>query len=505
MLKLKLTAAAAALCAVLPALAAGTTELRDEFFWLNEMNKATTVINTDEGLLDKAIAPKIAAGIEKVIEAGAQPGAKRPDAILRVEPMLIKEVGMDATRLHVGRSSQDMHATYRSAIIRDNLILLMQELSNTMAALDEVAKNNVDTIVPNYTNGVAAQPNSYAHYLMGFQAAFARDAQRIREFYERVNYCAMGTTVLNGTRWPLNRDRMAQYLGFTGPVPDAYDAGQMKSMDEPVELAQIVTSIALHVGQYLEDISVQYAQPRPWIILEEGKGNTYASSAMPQKRNPGLMMYTRVEASKVVGKAHTVEILAHNIIPGMPDPKDQDFNADLVKDALNMLARTQRVIKALKINPDRALEELNSDWTASQEIADIFVADYGLPFRVGHHIASGIVSWARANNVKPQDFPFAEAERIYAEVVAKEWPEAPEASKKCPMTEAVFKRALDPKAIVAHRATSGGPQPAEMKKALERMTKTIADNKAWADQKKAQVNGALAKLDADFKKLLPKG
>lgn len=27
--------------------------VRDEFFWLGEMNKATTVINTDEKLLDK--------------------------------------------------------------------------------------------------------------------------------------------------------------------------------------------------------------------------------------------------------------------------------------------------------------------------------------------------------------------------------------------------------------------------------------------------------------------
>lgn len=495
----QLTAAAAAIVMALPVLAADNGPLRDEFFWLNEMNKATTVINTDEGLLDKSMAAKIARGIQEVIEDGAKPGAKRSDAILRVEPLLIKKVGMDATRLHVGRSSQDMHATYRSAMIRDNLIVLMNELNETMAAIDELARRNVNTIVPNYTNGVAAQPNSYAHYLMGFQAAFARDAQRIREFYKRVNLCAMGTTVLNGTRWPLNRDRMASYLGFAGPVPDAYDAGQIKSMDEPVELAQIVTSIALHVGQYLQDISVQYAQPRPWILLEEGKGNTYASSAMPQKRNPGLMMYTRVEASKVVGKAHTVEILAHNITPGMPDPKDENFNDDLVKDTLNMLTRTQRVIKALKINPDRALEELNSDWTASQEIADIFVADYGLPFRVGHHVASGIVSWARAHNVKPLDFPYAEVQRIYTEVVSKEWPEG---KKECPMPESVFRKALDPKAIVAHRRTAGGPQPAEMQKALARMSKTIAENRTWAQEKKKSIDNALGTLDADFQKLV---
>ncbi|MBC7500523.1 MAG: argininosuccinate lyase, partial [Herminiimonas sp.] len=47
--------------------------VHDEFFWLGQMNKATAVINTDEGLLEKSMAPRIAAGIEKVIENGNKP------------------------------------------------------------------------------------------------------------------------------------------------------------------------------------------------------------------------------------------------------------------------------------------------------------------------------------------------------------------------------------------------------------------------------------------------
>jgi argininosuccinate lyase len=58
---------------------------------------------------------------------------------------------------------------------------------------------------------------------------------------------------------------------------------------DPVELGAVVTSIALHAGAFIQDIMTQYAQPRPWILLQEGGGNTYVSSAMPQKRNPGLL------------------------------------------------------------------------------------------------------------------------------------------------------------------------------------------------------------------------
>ena len=67
--------------------------LRDEFYWLAEMNKATAVINTDEGLLDKAMAPRIAAGLAKVIDDGAKPGAKRPSSVITFEPLLIEAAG----------------------------------------------------------------------------------------------------------------------------------------------------------------------------------------------------------------------------------------------------------------------------------------------------------------------------------------------------------------------------------------------------------------------------
>ena len=68
-------------CALL-SLAANAAE-RDEFFWLGEMNKATAVINSEEGLLDKAVTPKIARGIEEVITNGSKPGAKRPKTRFR--------------------------------------------------------------------------------------------------------------------------------------------------------------------------------------------------------------------------------------------------------------------------------------------------------------------------------------------------------------------------------------------------------------------------------------
>ncbi|WP_394226257.1 argininosuccinate lyase [Paracoccus marcusii] len=466
---------------------------RDEFFWLGQMNKASLVINSQEGLLDPALAPDIAEALAQVIAAGDAPNGERPRTVISFEPLLIDAGGPQVTLLHAGRSSQDMHATFRAAMLRDKMLELADQLHATTTTMVDLAERHAGTIVPNYTNGVAAQPNSLGHYLLGHAAGLDRDAQRIREAYARIDRSAMGTTVLNGTGWPLNRQRMAEYLGFPALVENAYDASQISSMDHPVEVAGIVTSVALHSGNLVEDIMTQYAQTRPWMLLEEGGENTYVSSAMPQKRNPGLLNNTRSDASQAIALAMGPVLQTHNITPGMPDPKDVADNAAMVDAGIATLSRLDAVLQALVIDQDRALEELNSDWTASQEIADRLMRDHGLPFREGHHVASEIVTHARQNGMGPLDFPYTEAQRIYADAVA-----GTDAPADLPLTQEQFHQALDPAAIVAARATSGGPQPQEMTRMIGTARARLDDHAGWIAARRGHVDAALDRLDADF-------
>ena len=470
--------------------------VQDEFYWLGEINKATAVINTDQGLLSKPIAAKITQGLAKVLDDGSQPGGKRPKSVITFEPLLIAAAGQEVTLLHAGRSSQDMHATFRSAILRSEVLELSRQLALTMQVMQRLAVTHAATIVPNYTNGVAAQPNAYGHYLLGFLAGFERDAQRLSEAYARINLSPMGTTVLNGTGWPLNREKMADYLGFAGVVDNAYDAAQIASVDQPVEVGAIVASIGLHVGSFVQDVMTQYAQSQPWILLEEGGGNTYVSSAMPQKRNPGLLNNTRQNASTAINLSAGPVMRAHNLPPGMADAKDVPDNRAMVQSAVKSLKDLERVLKAIRINPERALAELNSDWTASQELADTLMREHQLPFRVGHHFASEIVTLARSKGWGPLDFPYAEAQRIYSDAVKDYAP-----GQALPLSEQAFKAALDPVSIVRSRATTGGPQPKEMQRMLALAEQKIQAQMTWEKEQRARIDGSLARLDQAFLKL----
>lgn len=472
---------------------------RDEFFWLSTINKATVVVNRAEGLIGDDTAKLAARGIRAVEDAAAADPEKRVKTYIKYEPLLIAATSPEVTLIHAGRSSQDMLSTVRMAIDRDEALCFAHAFDAVLEKLIALAEAHRDTIVPNYTNGVAAQPNSYGHYLLGFIHAFLRERERLDQCLARYDRSSMGATVLNGTGWPLNRAKMAEVLGFAAPVTNAFDATCESPVDFPVELAQIAASSALHVGSFISDVMVQYAQPRPWILLAEGGENTYVSSAMPQKRNPGLLNNCRADASNVVGELASVMLRAHNLVPGMVDAKSVALNTRMLSAAKGMMERFLKVLNGLRINPDRALEELNSDWTASQEIADRLMKDYGLPFRIGHHMASRMVSHARKENILPLDFPYDVMQKLYREEVEEEYPQAP---RELPMSEAEFRDALDPRKIVAARRTSGSAAPAEVDAMVAGAREALARSVAKRDAMEAHVKAALDKLEADFSQYL---
>ena len=469
--------------------------IRDEFFWISQINKASVVSNFEEHLLDEATAKLAARGIDTVEKEAEVDASKRVKKYITYEPMVIAATGPEVTILHAGRSSQDILSTARVAILREQGMAIADALDTVIEKLLALAEEHRDTLVPNYTNGVAAQPNSYAHYLLGFIAPMLRDRERLNQCLARYNECPMGATVLNGTGWPLNRDTMARLLGFDRPRLNAFDCTCETPVDFALEISAIAASIGIHVGSMINDIMVQYAQSRPWIILQEGGENTYVSSAMPQKRNPGLMNNCRGDASDVVAEMAAVYTRVHNLVPGMVDGKSVAKNTRMTQSTVSMLQRFLKVLNALRINPERALEELNSDWTASQEIADRLMLDHGLPFRIGHHVASRMVSWARANNVLPKDFPYEQMQRLYKEEILEEFPEGPQ---ELPMSEAEFLDALDPRKIIANRKTKGSAAPSEVEFMLNDFRAKLQSEKNKTNDLRKQVNEAISGLQSAF-------
>ena len=469
----------------------------DQFYWINKINKASTVMLVEEGIFPKDLGQLIAKGVDYTIRQAAQPGGKRPSDVLQIERIMTDKVGQEASVIHAGRSRQDMYATFRAAELRNQTLDFAEALLGLRSKMLAIAANNLDVLVPAYTNGVQAVPITYAHYLLAYVESFERDQQRVTEAYRRLNLSAMGTGVMSNSVWPLNRGRLAELLGFEGIVENSMDSSQVIPFDNQMEATAIASSSAIRIGTMMQDLHTQYHQVRPWLLLQEG--STYTSSSMPQKRNPGLITQARMAASDVVGLSQAVVIRAHDVNSGMVDYKSESAELSLFPRAVSMIDATGRVFDALVVNKPRALEELESDWTATMNLAELLLQAHHIPFRVGHGFASQLVSYARPLDLTPKTIPF----NVVTDLFAKSLASAGMPAQPFPMSDAEFREVMSPAWIVAHTKGAGGPQPAEAERMLKAAQQRLDADKAWLATQRGKLTSADVALDKAFATLLP--
>ena len=460
--------------ALIPAFAGAQTD-RDDFHYLGEINKASIVMLAEAGLVPEVLGAAIAAGIAQVVVEQDQPGARRSADYLVFEERLVEVAGRDASRLHTGRSRQDIGSTLRRLGLRAALLATYESLLAPREALLALAAQHTGTVIPGYTHGVQAQPTSLAHYLLAFAAA-----------YVRVNRSPLGAAALGTSGFPIDRKRLAELLGFDGLVENSYDANHVSSVDSKTELASVLAISAIGVGQFSEDVQVQYHDPAPWLLLD--RSLTGISSIMPQKRNPIALERLREVASTVLGDSQTVFLTAHNTSTGMIDYRGAGQILETAAKARRMYALYADVVNGLEVDPARSLAEVDADYATMTEVADTLLRHAAIPFRVGHHYASELTEYGRAHGKRPKELTAEELLHVYEETYGE----------PLPVEVDRIREALDPERMVAGRQGLGGPQPSETRRMLRDGRGRLDAGRRWLDGARDALREAGAALEAAF-------
>lgn len=318
-------------------------------------------------------------------------GSDAEDVHSFIEGKLIEMIGDAGRKLHTGRSRNDQVATAFRLWTRFEIDVITRHVRDLQAALIRLADRHEDAIIPGYTHLQRAQPVLFAHWCLAYFEMLRRDAERLSDARKRVNILPLGSGALAGSGFPVDRNAVANELGFDGISANSLDA--VSDRDFAAEVAGICSLIMVHLSRLAEDMIIYCSTEFGFLTLSDSVSS--GSSLMPQKKNPDALELLRGKAGRVFG--HQMSLLA--TMKGLPLAYNKDMQED--KEAMFDTVETVHislraaaiVVENTTLNEERALEAATHGYLNATELADYLVKK-GIPFRTAHETVGRAVLYA---------------------------------------------------------------------------------------------------------------
>jgi argininosuccinate lyase len=429
---------------------------RREYAIYHRFDKSHLVMLAEQGFLSRADASSMlralrsmeAAGIEKVrsqTEAGEHSG----------EAWLITELGEEVGgRIHAGRSSGDFMAVTSRIFIRDFILKLMRASLALRKQLLAMAQEHTHTIMPASTWSQHAQPTTFAHYAMSWELSLENDFQRLRQLYQRVNQSPAGAAIMTGSRYPIQRERTAELLGFDGVITNTRYAvlGFDGWLGVPAEAYTVPSLLMMNVSGIASELYLWSTTEFSYVELADRYCGT--SSIMPQKKNPYTLMWVRGAAARTYGRLSSYLTEMHDVCMGYTRQL-----APTLDDVLEATDIMTGVLSTLSIKTERMRENAsNMNWICATDLADLIVLEKGLPFRTAHQIVAILVRIGISRGMSQSNVTSALVDEAAMEYMGK----------PLQLSEDIVRRALTPMECVKARTLTGGPAPERVQEDIDR-------------------------------------
>jgi argininosuccinate lyase len=416
-------------------------------------SQAHAAMLAERGLISPADAAAIRDGLTRIeaeIAAGSFPFRDEfEDIHMNIEARLRELIGPAAGRLHTARSRNDQVALDFRMWVRSACDRSVGQLRALQRALLDQAEAHADTLMPGFTHLQPAQPVTFGHHLMAYVEMFGRDASRFFSARERMNECPLGAAALAGSPFPIDRQGVAQALGFDCPTANSMDS--VAARDFALEALAAATICATHLSRLAEEI-VLWATPQ-FGFVKLSDAFTTGSSIMPQKRNPDAAELVRAKVGRVLGALTSLTV----VMKGLPLTYSKDMQEDKLPtfeafDALELsLNAMAGMIADLTPNAERMAEAAGGAFSTATDLADWLVRTLDMPFREAHHVTGAAVKRAEALGLKDlAALSLAELQGLEPRI-----------------TQDVY-TVLTPEASAASRTSYGGTAPAQVRGQIAR-------------------------------------
>ena len=295
------------------------------------------------------------------------------DAFNSREAELVRRIGPDAAGwLSAGRPRREAFRVALRACSRRGAAELASALADGAGALGRQARGLRDSLAADYTYLQAAQPTTAGHLLLAYAYPALRDVERLRTAHRELSRSVAGAGGSAGSRWPLDRARLAELLGCDGLVVHAKDAAWQ--WDIYAELLSTLAIAATHLSQLAQDFEI-YAS-HEFGLIELADEHSRASALMPQKRNPYALAAIRTQAGQAAGDVSAALTVTHT---GSARTDHFHLLNGLVPRALEEAGAVARlaaaVLAGLRVNAERMAQVAREGFTNAADVADVLAAD----------------------------------------------------------------------------------------------------------------------------------
>jgi argininosuccinate lyase len=348
--------------------------------------ESSKLVTKDEAAAIRAALKELA---NEVAKGSFVADATDEDVHSALERGLTAKLGPVGGALRAGRSRNDQVTTDLRLFAIDHMLEVAALITVLNSAILKKASEYVNDSAPGFTHIQHAQPVSFGHELAKHAHAFARDLDRIHDWFKRTSVSSLGAGALAGSSLPLDPAHTAKNLGFESAFANSIDA--VSDRDYVAEALFICATVGLHLSRIGEEWTLWASTEFAWAKVADEYST--GSSIMPQKKNPDMAELARGKSGRLIGNLVSVMTM----LKGLPFAYNRDLQEDKepLFDSIDTLLLVLPAITGMVATTDFDREKMAAaaptGYSLATEIADYLVRK-NVPFASAHEAAGKCVA-----------------------------------------------------------------------------------------------------------------
>lgn len=300
------------------------------------------------------------------------------DVHTAVENFLTKKLGDVGKKIHTARSRNDQVNLDLRLYMRDQCLEVLHELLAFCATLAEFAQAHQNVAMPGRTHFQTAMPSSMGLFAGALLESLLDNAQLLINIYPLINQCPLGSAASYGVNLPINRQYVADLLGFEKVQNNVLYVGNSRGKFESIVLS-VIAQIMQDLAKLSTDLIIFSASEFGYVTLP--KELCSGSSLMPQKRNPDGLELVRAKSATVISDLMQTLVVTR----ALPSGYNRDFQETKrplmngFKTTIDSLIVCNLTIKKMSVNADRCIAACTQELFATDKVLEL--VQKGVPFR----------------------------------------------------------------------------------------------------------------------------